>query len=74
MYNGSLILRRGSTSDNFHQLASDDGLTGTVVDDLEFADHVPSVLGGVLHMSDQYQFSANRLLMVSTYVHGVAAR
>lgn len=48
MYNSSLILGRGSTSDNLHQLASDDGLTGSVVDDLKFADHVPSVLGGVL--------------------------
>lgn len=57
MYNRLLILGRGSTSNNFHQLASDDGLTGSVVDDLELADHVSGVLGGVLHMTDQYQFS-----------------
>ena len=49
MYNRSLILGRGSTSNNFHQLASNNGLTGSIVDDLEFVDHISSVLRGVLH-------------------------
>lgn len=58
MYNRSLILGRGSTSNDFHQLASNNGLTSSIVDDLKFVDHISSVLRSVLHMSDQCLFSA----------------
>ena len=42
------ILRGGGTSDNLDQLASNDGLTGAVVEDLVLVDHLAGVLGGVL--------------------------
>jgi hypothetical protein len=43
-----LTLGGSRTSDNLDKFASNDGLTGTVVQDLELVDHVSSVLGGVL--------------------------
>ena len=48
-------LRLGSsrTSDNLDKFASNDGLTGTVVQDLELVDHVSGVLGGVLMKSQR---------------------
>ncbi len=42
------ILRGGGTSDNLDQLASNDGLTGSVEQNLVLADHLTSVLGSVL--------------------------
>jgi hypothetical protein len=51
------IRRRGSTSDNLDQLASNDGLAGSVVENLVLADHLTSVLGSVIH-----SVSASRLL------------
>lgn len=45
----SLVLGSGSTSNNLDKFASNDGLTGTVVENLELVDHVTSVLGGVVH-------------------------
>ena len=42
------ISRSGSTSDNLNQLSGNDGLTGSVVENLVFADHFTGVLGGVL--------------------------
>src|SRR5690348_12369996 len=44
-----LVLGSSRTSDNLDKLASNDGLTGTVVENLELVDHVTSVLGGVVH-------------------------
>lgn len=61
MYNRSLILGRGSTSNDLYQLASNNGLTGSVVDDLELVDHISRVLGGVLHTGDQCHFSPGSL-------------
>ncbi len=47
--NRHLHIRRGSgTSDNLHQLACDDGLASAVEENLVLADHLASVLGGVL--------------------------
>lgn len=43
-----LTLGSGSTSNNLDKFASNDGLTGTVVENLELVDHVSSVLGCVL--------------------------
>jgi hypothetical protein len=43
-----LTLRSSRTSDNLDEFASNDGLTGTVVKNLELADHVSGVLGSVL--------------------------
>jgi hypothetical protein len=43
-----LTLGSSRTSDNLDKFASNDGLTGTVVQDLELVDHVSGVLGGVL--------------------------
>lgn len=43
------VLRGGGTSDDFDQLASNDGLTGSVVEDLILVDHIAGVLGGVLY-------------------------
>ena len=37
------------TSNNFNQLSSDDGLPGSVEENLEFINHFSSVLRGVLH-------------------------
>ncbi len=42
------ICRRSGTGDDLDQLASDDRLPGSIVEDLEPADHVASVLGSVL--------------------------
>lgn len=47
-FHRSLILRCGGTGDNLYQLSSDDGLAGTIVENLELVDHVSCVLGGVL--------------------------
>jgi|SRR5690242_16982290 len=44
-----LALRSSRTSDDLDQLASNDGLTSTVVENLELVDHVTGVLGGVVH-------------------------
>jgi hypothetical protein len=43
-----LTLGSSRTSDNLDKFASNDGLTGTVVQDLELVDHVSGVLGSVL--------------------------
>jgi hypothetical protein len=48
-----LTLRCSRTSDNLDKFASNDGLTGTVVQDLELVDHVSGVLGGVLRKSQR---------------------
>lgn len=45
----SLRLGSSRTSNNLDKFASNDGLTGTVVQNLELVDHVASVLGGVVH-------------------------
>ena len=42
------VLRGGGTGNNLDQLAGNDGLAGTVVLDLELANHLTSVLGSVL--------------------------
>lgn len=42
------IFRGSSTRDNLDQLAGNDSLSGTVVQDLVLANHLTSVLGGVL--------------------------
>jgi hypothetical protein len=46
-----------STSDNLNKFASNDGLSGTVVQNLVLANHLTSVLGGIVH-----GVSAGRLL------------
>ena len=45
----SLRLGSSRTSNNLNKFASNDGLTGTVVQNLELVDHVTCVLGGVVH-------------------------
>ena len=40
----SLFFRGSRTSDNLDQLASNDGLTGSVEQDLVLANHITSVL------------------------------
>ena len=47
-YRSCLTLRSSRTSDNLDKFASNNGLTGTVVQNLELVDHVSGVLGGVL--------------------------
>ena len=42
------IGRSGGTSDNFDQLAGNDGLASTVEENLVLADHLAGVLGSVL--------------------------
>ena len=42
------IRRSGGTRDDLDQFSRDDGLTGSVVEDLELADHVACVFGCVL--------------------------
>ncbi len=44
-----LALGSSRTSNNLDKFASNDGLTGTVVENLELVDHVTSVLGSVVH-------------------------
>lgn len=47
-------------SDNFDQLASNDGLSGSVVQDSEPTDHITRVLGSVLIcVSNYYQVFQN---------------
>jgi hypothetical protein len=48
-----LTLGSSRTSDNLDKFASNDGLTGTVVQNLELVDHVSSVLGSVLESTCQ---------------------
>lgn len=45
----SLTLGGSRTSDNLDELASNDGLTSSVVQNLELVDHVTSVLGRIIH-------------------------
>lgn len=40
---------RSSTSNNLYQLSSNDGLSGTVIKDLELSNHFPSVLRCIIH-------------------------
>lgn len=56
MYNHSslntlplLILTGSGTSNNLHQLASNDRLSGSVIQDLELVNHLVGVLGRVVH-------------------------
>ena len=42
------VLRRSSTCDDLDQFAGNDGLTGTVEQNLELVDHVSGVCGRVL--------------------------
>jgi hypothetical protein len=51
-----------STSDNLNKFASNDGLSGTVVQNLVLANHLTSVLGGIVH-----GVSAGRLLAGVTF-------
>lgn len=44
-----LALGSSRTGNNLDKFASNDGLTGTVVENLELVDHVTSVLRGVVH-------------------------
>lgn len=41
--------RSGGTGDNLDQLTGNDGLSGTVEQDLKSVDHITGVLGGVVH-------------------------
>lgn len=45
----SEILRCRSACDDLHQLPSDDGLPRPIIQNLESSDHIPSILGSVLH-------------------------
>ena len=50
----ALHVRRGSsTGDNFDQFPRDDCLSGSVVQNLVPADHVTSILGGVLRIDQR---------------------
>lgn len=42
------VRRGGGTSDNLDQFACNDGLTGSVEQNLVLVDHLAGVLGGVL--------------------------
>jgi hypothetical protein len=44
------VRRRSGTRDNLDKLAGNDGLTGSVEQDLVLGDHLTSVLGGVLYV------------------------
>jgi hypothetical protein len=48
LYRSRLALGSSRTGDNLDKFASNDGLTGTVVQNLELVDHVAGVLGCVL--------------------------
>ena len=45
---GSLVFGGCSSCDDLHQLACNDSLTRSVEEDLEFGDHLTSVLGSIL--------------------------
>lgn len=53
----------GGTSDNLDQLASNDGLTSSVVENLVLANHLSSVLGGILQSACQH---STALIKIST--------
>lgn len=42
------VFRSNGTGNNLNELASNDGLSGTVVENLVLANHLTSVLGGIL--------------------------
>lgn len=48
-YHTRLLLRCSSTSNNLNQLSSNDSLSRSVVENLEFVDHVAGVLRSVIH-------------------------
>ena len=48
MIHGLTFFGSRSTSNDFHQFASDDGLTGTVEENLKFSNHVSGIFGGIL--------------------------
>ena len=67
------VRRSGSTGDNFNQLASNDGLSGTVILDLELANHLTSILGSILKrylLAAIIEVSNRRVI---THVHSVSA-
>ena len=68
MTNPLLLLGGGGTSDNLDQLASNDGLTGSVEENLVLVDHVSCVLGGVLL---KVSISVVRAKGRCAYIHGV---
>ena len=72
----SRIFRRCGSRDNLHQFSCDDGLPGTIEEDLESGDHVSSVLRGVLsHDERQYpRQSIRKMHRESTHFHGVSSR
>lgn len=65
------VLRSSGTSNNLHQRSSDDGLTGSIVEDLVFVDHVSGVLRGVL--AKQYKYTL-RMWEGSTKLTSIALR
>lgn len=69
----SLHVRRGGgTSDNFDELAGNDGLASAVEENLVSLDHVSGVLGGVLRDSGSAMWET-RKGAGKTHIHGVAA-
>jgi hypothetical protein len=48
------LLRSSSASDDLHQLSCNDGLTGSIIENRVPADHVSSVLRGVLAVPGQH--------------------
>ena len=43
-----LILRGSSPSNDLHQFPRNDGLAGTVEENLKFVDHIPCIFRGIL--------------------------
>lgn len=64
----------GSTSNNFDKFASNDGLSGAVVENLVLANHLIGVLGGILRRNcvSSESIISGYTLVCKTYVHGVA--
>lgn len=69
------VLGGRGTSDNLDQLASNDGLSGSVEENLVLVDHLSGVLGGVLQWnSGKYAASLpQKAKKACTYVHGISA-
>lgn len=68
IFTNPLFFWSSSTSNNFNQFTSNDGLTGSVEENLVLGDHVTGVLGSILTLfSKLYQYVKDR----KTYVHSI---
>lgn len=63
-YKNTRLVQSGSSGDNFNELASDDGLSGSVEGQRQLVNHLAGVLAGIVHGAH-----ARRLLGAGALLH-----